>query len=297
MTRSRNENDLQQTRPLTLSSAFLAFAAFLDMLSRIAQERVRTIIVLFFTLMIWSVCVSVKDWKVIRFGVDPSYPPFESKAADGSLVGFDIDLGNALCAKVNAKCVWVENDFDGMIPALQARKIDAVLSDMSVTEKRLQQIDFTEKISSSPTRMVGKTGSNLLPTAESLRGRNIGVEQGTIQETYAKIYFEPHGVNVVSYHNQEQVYADLKSWRLDASLQYEVQASIGFLKTPDGKGFEFRGPELQDPKILRNAAAIGLRKGDSDLKNALNSALAELLKDGTYQTIAKKYFDFNIYGN
>jgi lysine/arginine/ornithine transport system substrate-binding protein len=298
MTRLRNVNEdyFQRTRCLTLGWAFLAFVAFLDMLRRIAQECVPTI-VLFLTLMSWSLSVSAKDWKVIRFGVDPSYPPFESKAADGSLVGFDIDLGNALCAKLNAKCVWVENDFDGMIPALQARKIDAVLSDMSVTEKRLQQIDFTEKISSSPTRMVGKTGSNLLPTAESLRGRNIGVEQGTIQETYAKIYFEPHGVNVVSYQNQDQVYADLKSGRLDASLQDEVQASIGFLKTPEGVGFEFRGPELQDPKILGDAVAIGLRKGDSDLKNALNRALAELLKDGTYQTIAKKYFDFNIYGN
>ena len=248
-------------------------------------------------LMTWSLFVSAKDWKVIRFGVDPSYPPFESKAADGGLVGFDIDLGNALCAKLDAKCVWVENDFDGMIPALQARKIDAVLSDMSVTGKRLQQIDFTEKISYSPTRMVAKAGSNLLPTAESLRGKNIGVEQGTIQETYAKTYFEPHGVNVVSYQNQDQVYADLKSGRLDASLQDEAQASVGFLKTPEGVGFEFRGPELQDPKILGNAAAIGLRKGDTDLKKALNSALAELLKDGTYQTIAKKYFDFNIYGN
>jgi lysine/arginine/ornithine transport system substrate-binding protein len=264
--------------------------------SRSAWERVRTIVLLFI-LMTWSLCVSAKDWKVIRFGVDPSYPPFESKAADGSLVGFDIDLGKALCAKLNAKCVWVENDFDGMIPALQARKIDAVLSDMSVTEKRLQQIDFTAKISYSPTRMVAKSGSNLLPTAESLRGRNIGVEQGTIQETYAKTYFEPHGVNIVSYQNQDQVYADLKSGRLDASLQDEAQASVGFLKTPEGKGFEFSGPELEDPKILGNAAAIGLRKGDTDLKNALNSALAELLKDGTYQTIAKKYFDFNIYGN
>jgi lysine/arginine/ornithine transport system substrate-binding protein len=298
MTRSRNmnESDLQQTRPLTLSSAFLAFAGLLDLLRRIAQDCVPAI-VLFVSLMSWSWCVSAKDWKVIRFGVDPSYPPFESKAADGSLVGFDIDLGNALCAKLNAKCVWVENDFDGMIPALQARKIDAVLSDMSVTEKRLQQIDFTEKISYSPTRMVAKAGSNLLPTAELLRGKNIGVEQGTIQETYAKTYFEPQGVNVVSYQNQDQVYADLKSGRLDASLQDEVQASIGFLKTPEGAGFEFCGPELQDPKILGNAAAIGLRKGDSDLKNALNNALAELRKDGTYQTIAKKYFNFNIYGN
>ena len=102
---------------------------------------------------------------------------------------------------------------------------------------------------------------------------------------------------MVPYQNQNQVYADLKSGRLDASLQDEAQASAGFLKTQEGQGFEFCGPELNDSKILGSAAAIGLRKGDVDLKNALNQALAELLKDGTYQTIAKKYFDFNIYGD
>jgi lysine/arginine/ornithine transport system substrate-binding protein len=249
-----------------------------------------------FVLMVPGI-VAAKEWKVIRFGVDPSYPPFESKAPDGSLIGFDIDLGNAICAKLNAKCVWVENDFDGMIPALQARKIDAILSDMSVTPKRLQQIDFTSKISDSPTRMVSKAGSNLLPTPESLKGKSIGVEQGTIQETYAKTYFEPNGVKVVSYQNQNQVYADLKSGRLDASLQDEVQAGVGFLKTPEGQGFEFAGPQIKDEKILGAAAAIGLRKNDTDLKNLINQALADLLEDGTYQAIAKKYFDFNIHGN
>jgi len=241
--------------------------------------------------------VTARDWKVIRFGVDPSYPPFESKAPDGSLAGFDIDLGNAICAKLNAKCVWVELDFDGMIPALQARKIDAILSDMSVTPKRLQQIDFTSKISDSPTRMVARAGSNLLPTAESLKGKSIGVEQGTIQETYARTYFEPNGVKVVSYQNQDQVYADLKSGRLDASLQDEIQAGVGFLKTAEGQGFEFAGPEIKDEKILGAAAAIGIRKSDADLKNLINQALADLLKDGSYEALAKKYFDFNIHGN
>ena len=248
------------------------------------------------TLIAMTVIVPAKDWTVIRFGVDPSYAPFESKARNGDLVGFDIDLGNAICAKVNAKCVWVENDFDGMIPALKARKIDAVLSSLAVTEKRQQQIDFTDKVFFTPTRMVAKTGSKLLPTAESLKGKSIGVEQGTVQETYAKTYFEPSGTTVVSYQNQDQVYADLKSGRLDASLQDAVQATLGFLKTPNGQGFELMGPELKDAKILGAVAAIGLRKGDTDLKNALNKGLAEILKDGTYQTIAKKYFDFDIYG-
>ncbi len=239
---------------------------------------------------------SAKEWKVIRFGVDPSYPPFESKAPNGQLTGFDIDLGNALCAKLNAKCVWVENDFDGMIPALKARKIDAILSDLSVTEKRRRQIDFTEKLYDTPTRMVAKIGANLLPSADSLRGKRVGVEQGTVQETYARTYFEPKGVTVISYQNQDQVYADLLTGRLDAALQDAVQASAGFLKTPQGHGFEFAGPELKDPKILGNAGAIGLRKEDSDLKSALNQAILELLRDGTYERLAKKYFDFDIYG-
>ena len=66
----------------------------------------------------------------VRFAVDPTYPPFESKTPQGKLVGFDIDLGNALCEQMQAKCVWVESQFDGMIPALKARKFDAILSDM-----------------------------------------------------------------------------------------------------------------------------------------------------------------------
>ncbi|MCA3936440.1 transporter substrate-binding domain-containing protein, partial [Burkholderia sp.] len=119
-----------------------------------------------------------KDWTTIRFGTDASYAPFESKAPDGKLVGFDIDLGNEICARLKAKCVWLENDFDGMIPALKAKKFDAVLSSMSITPQRAQQIGFTTKIYNQPTRLVVKKGSPLLPTAESLKGKSIGVEQG-----------------------------------------------------------------------------------------------------------------------
>lgn len=244
----------------------------------------------------WSASLAAKNWTVIRFGVDPSYPPFESKAPSGELVGFDIDLGQALCDRLKAKCVWVENDFDGMIPALKARKIDAVLSSMAITEKRLRQIDFTDKLFLTPTRMVAKAGSNLFPTAESLRGKNIGVEQGTVQEIYARTYWEPQGVKVLSYQNQNQVYSDLISGRLDASLQDAVQAKLGFLNTPEGKGFAFAGPEIEDPKILGNGSGIGLRKEDADLRNALNQALADLLKDGSYRAIEKKYFNFDIHG-
>ncbi|WP_341318549.1 ABC transporter substrate-binding protein [Paraburkholderia sp. IMGN_8] len=244
-----------------------------------------------------SIGAHAKDWSTIRFGVDASYPPFESKGSDGKLVGFDIDLGNEICARLKAKCVWVENDFDGMIPALKAKKFDGVLSSMSMTPQRAEQIAFSAKLFNTPTRLVAKKGSGILPTADSLKGKTVGVEQGTIQETYAKTYWEAKGTKVVPYQNQDQVYADLLSGRLDAALQDAVQAEIGFLKTPRGAGFDFVGKDLDDPKILGNGAGIGMRKEDTDLKTKVDKAIADIIKDGTYKKLEKKYFDFDVYGS
>ena len=240
--------------------------------------------------------VQAKDWSTIRFGVDASYPPFESKGANGQLVGFDIDLGNEICRRLHAKCVWVENDFDGMIPALKAKKFDGVLSSMSMTPQREEQIAFSDKLFNTPTRLVTKKGSGLLPTAASLKGKTVGVEQGTIQETYAKTYWEPKGVKVVSYQNQDEVYTDLLSGRLDASLQDAVEADLGFLATPRGAGFQFAGADIDDPKTLGNGAGIGLRKEDTELLKRLNTAIAAVRASGKYGEISKKYFDFDPYG-
>lgn len=247
-------------------------------------------------LMATSFGAFAKDWKEVRFGVDASYAPFESKAPNGQLVGFDIDLGNEICARMKAKCVWVENDFDGMIPALKAKKFDGVLSSMSINEARLKEINFSAKLFNTPTRMVAKSGSGLQPTAASLKGKRVGVEQGTIQEAYAKAHWAPGGVEVVPYQNQSLVLADLASGRLDASLQDAIQADEGFLKKPEGKGFAFAGGNLNDPKTLGTGAGIGLRKEDTDLKAAIDKAIAGMLKDGTYKKIEKKYFTFDVYG-
>jgi histidine transport system substrate-binding protein len=143
--------------------------------------------------------------------------------------------------------------------------------------------------------MIAKAGSPLLPTAESLKGKHVGVEQGSTQETYAKAYWEPKGVTVVSYQNQDQVYADIASGRLDAALQDELQADAGFLKTPRGKGFGWAGPEVKDPKTLGDGTAIGLRKDDVELKAMFNQALAQVHQDGTFKKLEKQYFDVDIY--
>jgi lysine/arginine/ornithine transport system substrate-binding protein len=241
-----------------------------------------------------SVQVQAKEISTIRFGVEASYPPFESKAADGRLQGFDIDLGNALCAQLKAKCVWVENAFDGLIPALQARKFDAIDSAMNINAKRSEQIDFTHPLYRTPAQLVARTGSTLQPTAASLASHKVGVLQGSIQEQYAKEAWAAKGVDVVSYQTQDLFYTDLAAGRLDATFVDATAASLGFLNQPAGKGFAFAGPAVKDAKVIGTGVGIGVRKGDKELADALNGAFVELKRNGTYQKLLKKYFTVDL---
>ena len=107
----------------------------------------------------------------LRLGVEPGYAPFEMKTPDGALAGFDIDLGTELCQRIQAKCRWVESDFDGLIPALKAKKIDAILSSMSITEQRQKEIDFTDKLYGTPARLIAAKGATLAPEASGSLAR------------------------------------------------------------------------------------------------------------------------------
>ena len=246
--------------------------------------------------MAMPVAASAKSLKEIKFGVDATYPPFESLSPSGAFQGFDIDLGKAICAELKVKCAFVSQSFDGIIPALQARKFDAILSSMTVTPERAKQISFSSEMYDEPTSLIVKKGSGLMPTAASLKGKTVGVEAGTIQETYAKTYWQPNGVNVVSYQGQDQVYADLISGRLDASLQDSVEADYGFLKTPKGAGFEIGGNATDDPKdVLGSYIAIGVRKDEPELLKKIDWAIKEIHANGTYTKLQAKYFNFNIY--
>lgn len=249
-------------------------------------------------LMTTASVAGAADWsgKALRLGVDPTYPPLEYKNQDGSLTGFGVDIADALCAEIKAKCVWVESSWDGMIPGLLARKFDAIASSMTVTPKRQTQIAFTDKVSNAPARLVIKRGSDLQPTVESLKGKRVGVEQGSTQEAFAKAVWGSKGVDVLSYQNQDQVYADLVVGRLDASLQGAIQASHGFLDTPRGKDYQFAGGNLEHPEFFGVGDGIGLRKDDVELREDLNKALATILANGTYKHINDKYFDFDVYG-
>ncbi|RPH30683.1 ABC transporter substrate-binding protein [Buttiauxella warmboldiae] len=226
----------------------------------------------------------------LRYGVEAEYPPFESRNQAGELEGFDIDLGNAICKAANLKCSWVETSFDALIPGLVAKKFDAINSAMNITEQRRKSVDFTQPIYRIPSQLVGKLGSGMEPTAEGLKGKTIGVLQGSIQETYAKEHWEKAGVTVVSYKDQNMAWGDLLNGRIDASLVMSAAGQAGFLSKPQGKGFGFVGQPVSDDTILGSGIGYGLRKGDEQTKKQLDAAIDKVRADGTITTLAKKYF-------
>jgi len=234
------------------------------------------------------------DWKKIRIGVEGAYPPFSEVGPDGKLHGFDIDIAFALCAQMQAQCTLVQQDFDGLIPALQARKFDAIIASMSITEERKRSVAFSDKYYQTPARLVVKTGTALQPTREGLKGKRIGVQRSTIHDRFATDTFT--GAEIVRYGKQDDVFLDLASGRIDAALADSIAVDVGFLKTPQGKGFQFVGPSYDDPKYFGTGAGVAMRKSDTDLQAKFNAAIAAIRADGSFQKIAAKYFSFDVYG-
>ncbi|MBL8512179.1 MAG: ABC transporter substrate-binding protein [Betaproteobacteria bacterium] len=259
----------------------------------------KNMFVVFASLMIgWSVVFSgdtrAADASKIRIGVEGAYPPFSQIGTDGKLQGFDIDIANALCAELKAQCTLVQQDFDGMIPGLLSRKIDAVIASMTITEERKRSVDFSDKYYQTPARMVAKAGSNLVVTPEGLKGKRIGVQRTTIHDRFATAEFKQS--EIVRYTKQDDVFLDLASGRLDGALVDSIAAAVGFLKTPAGKGFAFVGPVYDDPKYFGIGAGIAVRKADTDLRNRLSAAITAIRANGVYKKIQDKYFDFDVYG-
>jgi arginine/ornithine transport system substrate-binding protein len=232
----------------------------------------------------------------VRIGVEGAYPPFSSTTPEGELVGFDIDIAKALCEAMKAECTLVQQDWDGIIPALMARKYDAIIASMSITEERKQRVDFTEKYYQTPARFVAKKGAGFEVSKEGLAGKRVGVQRATIHDSFLTDNFGD-AVEVVRYGTQDEANLDFAAGRVDLLLADSIALSEGLLKTPGGADFEFIGPAYADPKWFGEGAGIALRKGDTELKEKFNQAIDAIRADGTWERIAQKYFDFDIYGS
>ena len=230
----------------------------------------------------------------VRIGVEGAYPPFSWVDPDGSLKGFDIDIANALCDEMKADCEMVQQDWDGIIPALLANKYDAIVASMSITEERKKKVDFTNKYYNTPAKFVRKKGSGIEITKASMKGKSVGVQRATIHDNFITAEFGDT-VDIKRYATQDEAYLDMVAGRVDLLLADSVAMDEGFLQTDQGKDFEFVGPDYTDPKYFGEGAGIAVRKGDP-LREKLNAALDAILKNGTYKKINDKYFEFNVYG-
>ncbi len=240
-----------------------------------------------------SALAQAPEWAKIRIAVEGAYPPFSEIGPDGKIKGFDIDIANALCADLKAQCTFVQQEFDGMIPALNARKFDAVIASMSITEERKRSVAFSDKYYATPARLIARKGTTLVPTPEGMKGKRIGVQRSTTHDRFATDTFK--GSEIVRYTGQDQVYLDLQSGRLDALLADQVAVTFGLLKRPAGKDFAFIGPLFNDPRYFGIGAGVAMRKGDTQLQAKINQAIRDIRANGTYQKVEQKYFDFDVY--
>lgn len=231
--------------------------------------------------------------ETLHIAVEGEYPPFNQTDKKGRLSGFDVEIANALCKAMDASCKLVKQRWDRMIPDLVAGKYNLVVSSMSVTAERRQKIDFTNAYYQTPAKFVAKRGTAIEVSPDGLKGRKIGVQKATTHEQFLSGKFGSSAV-LVRYETLPKAQADLVAGKIDLVFADAMALDGGFLKTAQGKGYAFVGPDFRDQRWFGQGIAIGVQKGQSDLVAKLNQALARIRADGSYDSIAGKYFDFDL---
>ena len=234
-----------------------------------------------------------KAQEVVRIGVEGAYPPFSKTTKDGKLEGFDIDIAHALCESMEVKCELVKQDWDGIIPALLAKKYDAIVASMSMTEERKEKVAFSNHYYKSPARFIRPKGKEVEITKEGLKGKTVGVQRGTVSDKFITGEFG-EDVVVKRYGTQEEAYLDLNAGRLDLVFA-DAFVLLEFIGSDKGAAYEFVGQSYTDSKYFGEGIGIALRKEDTVLRERINRAIAAIRANGKYDEISKKYFDFDIF--
>lgn len=221
-----------------------------------------------------------------------AYPPFNSLETDGTLTGFDIDIAKALCEEMKAECELVTNDWDGMIPALQAKKFDAIIASMSITPERLQQVDFSKKYyNTGPAIAVPKDTD--ITDLEGLKGKTLGAQTSTTHANYAEKHMPDSDLKL--YPTADEYKLDIQNGRIDAVID-DVVVLSEWVKSEDGACCKILTPLTPDVEINGEGAGIAVRKGDP-LADKFTAAIAAIRENGKYKEINDKYFDFDVYGD
>jgi polar amino acid transport system substrate-binding protein len=236
-----------------------------------------------------------KDWTHVKIGTEGAYPPFNNLEADGSLVGFDVDIAKALCEEMKVECEFVAQEWDGMIPALQAGKFDAIIASMSITDERKQVIDFTDKYYNTPPAIAVPKDSTLKGvTPDDLSGVKLGAQSSTTHSNFAEAKFPDADLQL--YPTADEYKLDLESGRIDAAID-DVVVLSEWIDSDAGQCCRILGTLTPDPEINGPGAGVGLRKEDTDLKEMFNKAIQAIRANGKYKEINDKYFKFDVYGS
>ncbi|WP_413189947.1 transporter substrate-binding domain-containing protein [Psychrobacter sp. AT9] len=217
----------------------------------------------------------------IKIATESSYKPFSYTDADGKLIGYEIELVDALCAQMKAECEVISQDWDGLIPGLNAQKFDATIAGMSITPERKEVVEFSDPYFHSGIILIGKKGDDI--SVEGLEGQPVASQRSTVASQY--LQDEHDNADIKLYDTQDNAYLDLTSGRVRAMMSDKV-TGIDWLKTEAGKDYEVKGQEISTND---DAMGIAFRKGDP-LVAKFNAALAELKANGTYDQITGSYF-------
>jgi arginine/ornithine transport system substrate-binding protein len=239
-----------------------------------------------------AVHAQAPDWKEIRVGVEGNYPPFSKMGADGKLAGFDIDIANAVCAQLKAKCTLIQQEWDGMMPALSAKKFDMIVASMTITDERKKNADFSDPYYDVPSRFVAKAGMFKGNSAADLKGKKIITLRNSPRAKYLADNYKDNEVMLVN--KETDIYMELAAGRGDVGFGSSVVSGEAFLKQPEGKGYEQVGPAVRIG--VGSGVGIAFRKGEDGLREKVNGALKAIRADGSYKKMAAQYFDFDISG-
>ncbi|GHB17729.1 transporter substrate-binding domain-containing protein [Salinicola rhizosphaerae] len=231
----------------------------------------------------------------VKLGIDVPYEPFVVRNADGDLEGFEIDLGNELCARANLDCSWVEQSWDGIIPGLLARKYDAILSSMAITPERERQVMFSLPYYNTPSVWIAARDREIdISDKASLKGLSVGVQRGTIRDVYVT---QQYGdvLDIHRYGSSQDVVNDLKSGRLDLTFEDFPIAVEAIDFRNDDSPYKQLGDSIKTPtSIFGEGAAVAFRQRDKDLAAKFDAAICSVYADGTFDKLMKQYFDYDL---
>jgi octopine/nopaline transport system substrate-binding protein len=250
----------------------------------------------------------------VKIATEGAYAPWNFVNAAGKLEGFEIDLAADLCKRANLDCEIVAQDWDGIIPSLTAKKYDAIMAGMNITDKRLEVISFTQAYASGPHGMMAVKGTKFastMPTGRfnlttgkdeadkaieqikaAVKGKIVGVQVSTTNANFVNEYLKGSVAEVREYKTTEQHDLDLAAGRVDF-LFAAHSAFAATIASPIGKDMEIVGPALNGG-ILGRGVAVGLRKEDTDLREAFDKAIAAAKADGTVRTLTQKWFKIDM---